>query len=455
MKVETKRLENCQTEMIIEVEPERVEEAMRKAARAISEQAKIPGFRPGKAPYHVVLQTFGRQTVLEEALEDLGPKLYSQALDEAGIDPYGPGKLVNIQWEPLVLTFHVPMPPEVDLGDYRRLRLDVPPVEVTDEEVEKELEEARKAHAVWNPVEREAQAGDQVVFQYTFADEDSMPETSQTVLGEDAALLPGLAEKLIGMRAGETRTFEVTFPADWGDEELAGQTRTITVTVQEVKERELPDLDEMPALMGDFQDLDALKAHLRSKIMQAKEKERDQQLIDKALTILTEQAKISYPDFMLEEAVDDILADHDSILRRQGLTLDDYLRVLHIEREAYRQQQKPEAEQRLRRTLVLTKLAELEKLAVEDQEIEAETDSLVESSGNPEMMRQIYQMPELQRYLRNQLLVEKVQQRVLEIVTGRAPELPAEEPASEASAEAPSAEAGAEEPSEGPAGGAE
>lgn len=455
MKVQTKRLENCQTEMIIEVEPERVEEAMRKAARSISEQTKIPGFRPGKAPYHVVLQMFGRQTVLEEALEDLGPKLYSQALDEAGIDPYGPGKLVDIQWEPLVLTFHVPMPPEVDLGDYRRLRLDVPPVEVTDEEVEKALEEARKAHAVWTPVDREAQMGDQVVFQVTFAEEDSSPETSETVLGEDTTLLPGLAEKLVGMRAGETRTFELTFPEDWEDEDLAGQTRTITVTVQEVKERELPDLDEMPALMGDFPDLDALKAHLRSQIMQAKERERDEELIDKAFTILTEQAKISYPDFMLEEAVEDILADHDSVLRRQGFTLDDYLRVLHIEREAYRQQQKPEAEQRLRRTLVLTKLAELEKLAVEDQEVEERADSLAESSGNPEMMQEVYRMPELQRYLRNQLLVEKVRQRVLEIVTGRVPELPADEPASEASAEAPLAEASAEEPSEEPAGGAE
>jgi len=431
VKVATKRLENCQTEMIIEVEPERVEEAMRKAARSISEQTKIPGFRPGKAPYHVVLQMFGRQTVLEEALEDLGPKLYSQALDEAGIDPYGPGKLVDIQWEPLVLTFHVPMPPEVDLGDYRRLRLDVRPVEVTDEEVEKALEEARKAHAVWNPVDREARMGDQVVFQVTFAEEDSLPETSETVLGEDTTLLPGLAEKLVGMRAGETRTFELTFPEDWDDEGLAGQTRTITVTVQEVKERELPDLDEMPALMGDFPDLDALKAHLRSQLMQAKEKERDEELIDKAFTILTEQAKISYPDFMLEEAIEDILADHDSVLRGQGFTLDDYLRVLHIEREAYRQQQKPEAEQRLRRALVLTKLAELEKLAVEDQEVEARADSLVESSGNPEMMQQVYRMPELQRYLRNQLLVEKVRQRVLEIVTGRAPELPAEKPSEE------------------------
>jgi trigger factor len=432
VKVATKRLENCQTEMIIEVEPERVEEDMRKAARSISEQTKIPGFRPGKAPYHVVLQMFGRQTVLEEALEDLGPKLYSQALDEAGIDPYGPGKLVDIQWEPLVLTFHVPMPPEVDLGDYRRLRLDVRPVEVTDEEVEKALEEARKAHAVWNPVDREARMGDQVVFQVTFAEEDSLPETSETVLGEDTTLLPGLAEKLVGMRAGETRTFELTFPEDWDDEGLAGQTRTITVTVQEVKERELPDLDEMPALMGDFPDLDALKAHLRSQLMQAKEKERDEELIDKAFTILTEQAKISYPDFMLEEAIEDILADHDSVLRGQGFTLDDYLRVLHIEREAYRQQQKPEAEQRLRRALVLTKLAELEKLAVEDQEVEARADSLVESSGNPEMMQQVYRMPELQRYLRNQLLVEKVRQRVLEIVTGRAPELPAEKPSEEA-----------------------
>ncbi len=446
MKVATKRLENCQTEMIIEVEPERVEEAMRKAARAISQQAKIPGFRPGKAPYHVVLQTFGRQTVLEEALEDLGQELYSQALDEARIDPYGPGKLVNIQWEPLVLTFHVPMPPEIDLGDYRRLRLDVPPVEVTDEEVEKELEEARKAHAVWIPVDREAQTGDQVVFQFTFADEEGSPETSETVLGEDSTLLPGLAEKLVGMRAGETRAFEVTFPEDWGNEELAGQTRTMTVTVQEVKERELPDLDELPALMGDFQDLEALKAHFRSRLLQAKEKERDRELIDKALTILTEQAKISYPDFMLEDAVDDILADHDSILRRQGFTLDDYLRVLHIEREAYRQQQKPEAEQRLRRTLVLTKLAELEKLAVEDQEVQAEADAQAQSSGNPEMMRQLYQMPEVRRYLRNQLLVEKVQQRVLEIVTGRAPELPAEEHAETTIAEEPSGE---------PAGGAE
>ncbi|MGQ9516873.1 MAG: trigger factor [Anaerolineae bacterium] len=440
MKVTTKRLENCQVELTIEVEPERVEEAMREAARKISQQTNIPGFRRGKAPYHIVVQTFGRQTVLEEALEELGPKVYAQALDDADVDPYGPGKLVDIQWEPAVLTFHVPMPPEIDLGDYRRLRLDVPPVDVADGEVEKELEELRERHAAWVPAEREARKGDQVAFQLGLAGEEEQ-KSDVVVLGEESGYVPGLVEALEGMRAGESRTVEITFPEDWGVEELAGQTRSATLTVEEVKEKELPALEELPALVGDYPDLESLKAHLREELRKKKEAERDAQLVDKALTILMEQAKISYPDFLLEEEIDEILESHDSALRRQGFTLDDYLRVMRIEREAYRQQQREEAAQRVRRALLLGRLAELEKLDVDEDEIQAEADAQALVFPNPEMMRQLYQTPEMRRYLHNQLLVEKVRQRVLEIVTGRAPELPAEEPQGESSEEAPAAEA--------------
>lgn len=440
MKVTTKRLENCQMELTIEVEPERVEEAMREAARKISQQTNIPGFRRGKAPYHIVVQTFGRQTVLEEALEDLGPKVYAQALDDADVDPYGPGKLVDIQWEPVVLTFHVPMPPEIDLGDYRRLRLDVPPVDVADEEVEKELEELRERHAAWVPAEREARKGDQVAFQLGLAGEEEQ-KSDVVVLGEESGYVPGLVEALEGMRAGESRTVEITFPEDWGAEELAGQTRSVTLTVEEVKEKELPALEELPALVGDYPDLESLEAHLREKLRKKKEAERDAQLVDKALTILMEQAKISYPDFLLEEEIDEILESHDSALRRQGFTLDDYLRVMRIEREAYRQQQREEAAQRVRRALLLGRLAELEKLDVDEDEVQAEADAQALVFPNPETMRQLYQTPEMRRYLRNQLLVEKVRQRVLEIVTGRVPELPAEEPQGESSEEVPAAEA--------------
>lgn len=440
MKVTTKRLENCQMELTIEVEPERVEEAMREAARKISQQTNIPGFRRGKAPYHIVVQTFGRQTVLEEALEDLGPKVYSQALDDADVDPYGSGKLVDIQWEPMVLTFHVPMPPEVDLGDYHRLRLDVPPVDVADEEVEEELGKLQDAHAAWVPVEREARKGDQVIFRYDLAGEEEQ-KSDVVVLGEETGYVPGLVEALEGMRAGESRTVEITFPEDWEKEGLAGQTRPVTLTLEEVKEKELPALEELPALVGDYPDPESLKAYLREELWKKKEAERDAQLVDKALAILMEQATISYPDFLVEEEIDEILESHDGALRRQGFTLDDYLRVMRIEREAYRQQQKEEAVQRVRRALLLGRLAELEKLAVDEGEIQAEADSQAQASRDPEVMRQFYQMPEVQRYLRNQLLVEKVHQRVLEIVTGRVPELPAEEPRGEASEGTPAVEA--------------
>lgn len=428
--------------MTIELEPDRVEPAMRRAARKISQETTIPGFRRGKAPYSVVLQMFGREAILEETIEELLQDVYKEALENEGIEPFAKGELVDVKYDPLVLTMRVPVAPVVELGDYRALRLEAPSIEVTEEDVEKAVEETRDRFATWVPAERGAEWGDQLLLEYTYADEErdeseeEHAHSEEIVLDktqEHGGLVPGMADQLLGMKAGESKTFDITFPEDWHNDELAGRTRTMTVTVKEVKERELPPLDDLPAIVGDYDSLDDLKAAARKQLFEQKRAEQEDQLFNKALDIFIEGATLEFPDVLVEQEIDQILSEQDAMWRRQGLSLQQYFQILNIDPNSYREDLREDAITRVKRSLVMSKLVELEKLTVEGSEVDqAVAESSVGPDGLPDdEARLIYSSPIGREFLESRLLGDKLRQRVVAIVKGEAPALEetTEEPA--------------------------
>jgi trigger factor len=439
-KVETELRPDREATLRVEVEPERVEKALKLAASRLARQISIPGFRKGKAPYHVILRHVGEEAIYDEALEELGPEVYAQALEEANLHPYGPGSVNDVSFEPLVLTFSVPLKPLVELGDYRAVRLPFEVPEVTNAEVEEMLEDMRDDQAALSPVGRPLKMGDIGTFDILATvppqDEEAEPErlidrkATNVLIDEEATYpLPGFSEKVVGMSADETRTFDLEVDEGFVEEEhLKGAVAHFEVTCSKVWERELPALDdEFAKSIGDYDNLLELRADVRKKLEETALREARADYANQVLGAIVEQATIEYPQVMLEEWLGDVVKEFEDRLREGGLTLDDYIKIKGISRDEIRKELRPAAEQRLRRALVLGTVVEAERLEIGQDEVGDEIETMILSFGDQAALaRQLMSGEDSKRSIANRLLTQKAIDRLIEIARGEAPELPQE-----------------------------
>lgn len=434
MKVETKDLEDRQVEITVEVPSDRVQKAMQAAARKLSRRIKIPGFRPGKAPYQVVLNKVGEEEVFEEALDSLGQEIYQSALDEAEIDPYAPGALEEIvSREPLVLRYSVPLAPEIDLGAYRDMRLEFEVAEVSDDSVEDVMEDLRQGQALIEPVERAAEMNDVVVLDVEgelegdASDEERlMSENNVSVLVEDETdwPVPGVAKHLLGMSAGDEKTFDYTFAEDYPTEDLRGKTATFHITCLDIKSRLVPDWsDDLAKTLGDFESLLDLRVKVREQLKTQLEQQTDSDYAQSVVEQAVDLAEVNYPPILLDREIDDLLHDLGHQLERQKLTLDDYLKIENKTLSDLREELTPRAETRLKRGLVLGKVVDVEELVVGENEIDAALDRIVAPlEGRSQELRKRLNTQAGRRSIALDLLTDKAIERLVAIAKGEAPE---------------------------------
>ncbi|HEY4688798.1 MAG TPA: trigger factor [Anaerolineae bacterium] len=436
MKVTTEPRDNRQIALTIEVEPERVEAALAKAAKSIAQKAHIPGFRKGKAPRHIIEQMFGKGALLEEALDDLGQQVYREALEQENIEPYGPGQMEDFQAEPnLVLKMIVSLAPTVDVGDYRSLRVpfEEPPVE--DHEIDHQLAHLRERHAIIEP----AAEGTALDWGYVatidlhstvegkpfFNREDASIVMEKERLDDTVQVLPGFEEQLIGLKAGDEKSFSLGVPNEQDEYgEFAGKTAEFEVTVKEVRLRTLPELDDALAqTVGDFETIDALRDAIRKDIADAKKREAESAYIDKVIERLLNTAQIEFPPLIVEEELDAMLERTDKRLRDQKLTLDEYLKVLGKTRDEYRAEMRPTAEARIRHSLLLTRIVELENLRVDASEVDRRIEATGAAYGQraQDVIRTL-STKDGKRRLEIELLTQKALHRLAAIARGEAPE---------------------------------
>jgi trigger factor len=389
LKIETKDLEDRQVEMKVEVPTEQVEKAMRSAARRLSKQTKIPGFRPGKAPYEIILGKFGEEVVFEEALDSLGQEAYRSGLEQSELEPYAPGMLEEIESrDPLTLRYTVPLAPEIDLGDYQSLRVPFEEPQITDEALEEALEELRQRQALIEPADRPAEESDLVitdVFGELLEGEEEdkrlidSKELSVLVDPETDFPVPGVYEHLLGITAGEERSFEYTFPDDYAAEDLRGKAAQFKLTCNEVKSRIVPEWsDDLAQNLGEFETLVDLRVKLRESLQAQAEAENLERYNEEVLDQLLEQASIAYPPVVMDEELARSLRDLEVRLRGQNLTLEDYLKIENKSEEELKEELKPSATQRIERGLLLGKIVDLEEIDIEESEIQAEIDRMME-----------------------------------------------------------------------------
>ena len=379
MKIEKLIEEGHQAKLIVEVEPEKMDVYKRKAARKISERGKIAGFRPGKAPYHMVVQSYGEQAIVEQAIDFFIDAEYSNILKEADVNPGASGALESIDsLEPPKLTFRVPLAPEVDLGDYLSLRMPYEWSAPAESEVDKAVEDLRQMYATTENVEREAQVGD-----YVLADVKS--ETTELNRTGFAAFIRqeprdtewpfnGFANELIGMKPGDVKTVKHTFPEEWEVEELKGKEAEIEVTVKTIRAVTLPELnDEFAKTVGAGETLEALREAVTRDVETRSKADYDDKFFVDLIEKLKEGATFKYNEHSLEHEGEHVIEDLTQRLSQQGMDLDTYFKLRNTTREQFIEDEvKPVARKRLERSLILDEIVRKEKLEVDNASLDAE-----------------------------------------------------------------------------------
>ncbi len=380
MKIETIPQEDHQVKIEAEFEVELFESFKRRAARKIAKQAKIPGFRPGKAPYDVILRMYGEGAINEEAIELLIDEQYANVLDEASVTPSGPGSLQEIvSMDPPKLSFLVPLKPEVELGDYKEIKLEYSPEPVLDEEINEFLTRLQKNYATAEPADRPVENGDVVYFKLVGYENEEiiLPETPvQLVMGEDEKKdnwpYEGFSTMLIGMSEGDTKDVEYSFTEEAEDERFKAKTIKFVTDIQSVKTLTLPELDdEFANSLGQFENFAELEKAVREQQEENKKQDYDDKYFSDLIEKYTELSTVKFPPFMVDEEIEHMLKSLERDLKQQNLDFDTYLKLMNTDKEKYIEENvRPAAINRVKSSLIIDQVGQDEKIEVAKEDIE-------------------------------------------------------------------------------------
>lgn len=441
MKVTTSEIEGSQVVLDMEIEQERLDKAMERAYRRIVSRVNVPGFRRGKAPRAMLERMIGRDAMVEEALEILVPEAYQEAVKETGIDPVDQPKVDILSAEPLSVRATVSVRPKVTLGDYRAIRQSLEVPEITDEQVNDAVESIRESRAQWVPVEREAKMEDLATLDIvgrsdddTFLDEQGV----NVVLSTDREILaPGVVEQIVGMKAGDHKAFDVTLSDSFAKQELAGKPAAVEVTLNEVKEKQLPDLDdEFARSLGDYADVDALRTAAREELEQQARSQARRNLEDSVLAAVVDQATAEPPASWVAEQTATLKHNTQSQVGREGLSFDQFLQFGNMTQESFDEEMSNAAKRQLKRALVLGAVSEAEGVAVTDEELDTALDQAIASRQGRTVSAD--ERERVRSNLRSALEERKTIDRLVQIAMGGEDE--ADKPAESSAGEIPAAE---------------
>lgn len=388
MTVKWEKLEGNEGVLTVEVEVEKVDAALDQAFKKVVKQVNVPGFRKGRVPRPLFERQFGVEALYQDALDILLPEAYTNAVEEAEIEPVDQPEIDIETMEKgseLVFTAKVTVKPEVELGEYKGLEVEAQDTNVSEEDVEAELNTLRESHAELVVVEDgPVENGDTVVMDFEgFVDgepfESGTAENYSLEIGSNQ-FIPGFEEQLVGMEAGGEKDVEVTFPEDYHAEELAGKPATFKVKVHDIKRKQLPELDDEFAkdVNDEVESLDELKEDLKKKLEEEKEHEAHHHVRDTLVEKATENATIDLPEVMIETEVERMTQEFEQRLQSQGMTLDMYFQFSGQDEDALKEQFTIDGEKRVRMNLTLEAIAIEENIEVSDEEVDEELEKMAE-----------------------------------------------------------------------------
>ena len=373
-------------EVVIKIEGEDWKKALDKAFKKLNKEAKIDGFRPGKAPKEVYIKKYGMTSLYMEAAESCLNEAYDMMLKENGDDVIVAQPEINLNAvtdDYVEFKFNLTLKPEVKLGKYKGLDVKKETVKVTKKEVNEAIEQMRQRYIENIDKDGKVENGDVAVIDFEgFKDgvafEGGKGEDYSLKIGSNT-FIPGFEEQIIGMEKGEEKDINLTFPSDYHAEDLKGKDVVFKVKVKEIKEQKLPELDKdffLDLGMEGIETKEALEKQLEENIKVRKEAEADNKYIDDLLIAAAKNTKIDIPDAMIEEEIDRILKQYEENLKMQGITLEMFYQFTNSDEQALRDQMKEEAKNRITYRLMLEEIAKEEKIEVTDDEAETEAANL-------------------------------------------------------------------------------
>ena len=387
MSLQVEKMEKNMAKLTIEVSAEELEKALQGAYNKQKGQISVPGFRKGKVPRQMIEKMYGAAIFYDEAANALIPEAYSKAYDESGLEIVSQPKIEVVQIEkgkPFIFTAEVATKPEVTLGEYKGLTVSKVSNRVTAKEVEAKLEEEQKKNARTITVEdRAVQDGDEVVLDFEgfvngVAFAGGKGENYPLTIGS-GSFIPGFEEQLIGVETEKEVEVNVTFPAEYHAEDLAGKEAVFKCTVHEIKTKELPELDdEFAAEVSEFDTLDEYKADIKTKIKEQKIAEGKRQKEDQAVEKAVANATMEIPEAMIDTQVQQMVQEFAQRMQSQGLTMEQYFQFTGLTADKMMEEMRPQAVKRIETRLVLEAIVKAENIEITEEKFEAEIAKMAE-----------------------------------------------------------------------------
>jgi trigger factor len=455
------KLEENKVRLDIEVTPDSVRQGVEAKIRELGQQVRVPGFRPGKAPRRVIENRLGRDYIYMEALQEQLPGWYSQAVVETDLRPIDQPEIhfddPLDEEEGFKFSATVEVRPEANLGNYKGVEVPRREVEVSEDEVASSMEELRGQFATLAAVEeRPAEQGDFVILDFSGERltggplEGAEAEDYMLEIGR-GELLPDFEENIVGMSAGGRKQFGVTFPMDYNEESLRGESVLFSVHVKEIKERDLPPLDDdFVKEASEFETLDELRAAMREQLEAAAEQRVDGEFRGRVLDVVAEGAEVDVPEVMVHEKAHEMVDSFERSIRQQGMEPEQYYQIAGTDHHEFEERVAPDAEDTVKKELVLDAVATAEGIVAEEGEVMHEIGHLAEDSERD--------VEEIAQVLRNNgtysMLEEEIsRQKALDFLVENA--VPVAMPEEEETEEGTDDEEAAEEPVEAMAGATE
>ena len=423
MKILSKKVENRQVLLTVEMEPAEVKEALDNSYARLVKKTSVPGFRKGKAPRAVLEQHIGKENLLEDALDYLLPKACADAIQEENIEAFTRPVIKLKQKKPIVFEAQVPLPPEVKLGDYRNIRIKPKQVKLSNNEVDAVIEELRHRHATFEPVERPVMVKDVVGFDISssiggkpFINEDG---AQYQVLPDSPLPVPGFAEQLLGMKRDEKKEFKLKIPEDYPADLVAGKEALFKVKVMEIKEERLPEINDDLAkgAAPDIGTLDSLRGQITADLKKSTEDEARLEYEERVIDAVVYQSEVDFPPILVDMEVDRMISQELRHWQTAARSREEYLERLKKTTEAELQEKfRPYATQRVTKSLVLGEVVKAEKIEVGEADLVAEIGQMTENAGpKKEEQQKFLNSPQPREQVRQLLKTQKAIQRLVEI----------------------------------------
>ena len=390
MSLQVEKLEKNMAKLTIEVEAEKFTEAIKKAYEKNKGKMSVPGFRKGKVPQAMIEKMYGPGVFYEDAANFLIPDAYSEEVENAkDLEVVSQPKIDVTQMEkgkPFIFTAEVALKPPVELGKYKGVKIDKIDTEVTDEDIDKEIKREQEANARTITVEdRPVKDGDTAVINFEgFVDgvafEGGKGENYPLVIGS-GSFIPGFEDQLIGKSTGDECDVNVTFPEDYSAKDLAGKAAVFKVKVNEIKEKELPELDdEFASEVSEFDTMAEYREDVKKNLAEKKEKEAKDKKEDAVIEAIVKDSKMEIPDAMIDTNVKNMVNDYARRLQSQGLSLEQYFMFTGLDMDKFQEQMRPGAIKRIESRLILEAIVKAENFEVTDDEYEKELERIAEES---------------------------------------------------------------------------